>query len=266
LCAIAAAVVAALLGSLQPAQAAELPNSMAATGDSITRAFDADVLHCFLSDCPQYSWSTGDAPEIASHYQRILGSNPAIEGRAYNDARTGARMDDLRRQLMLAAGQRVDYVTVAIGANDVCTRTIAEMTPTEVMRTQLGQALADFTAADPGAVIYLSSIPNVYQLWSILHNNFLARLTWSMFGICQSMLGNRNSEADRQVVLTRLAADNKALAEVCAGFAACLWDNLAAFNYAFTPDDISTVDYFHPSLQGQLAIAALTWAAGYWPD
>jgi lysophospholipase L1-like esterase len=266
LCAVAAAVLVSILGSLQPARAAELPNSMAATGDSITRGFDADWGQCFLSDCPQYSWSTGDAPEIASHYLRILAGNPAIQGRAFNDAQTGARMNDLRRQLILAAGQGVDYVTIAIGANDVCTRTSAEMTPTDVMRAQLQQALADFTAAKPGALIYLSSIPNVYQLWSVLHTNFLARLTWSIFGICQSMLSDSNTEADRQVVVARLVADNQALAEVCAGFAACLWDNLAAYNFAFTPDDISTVDYFHPSLQGQWNIAALTWAAGYWPN
>jgi hypothetical protein len=25
------------------------------------------------------------------------------------------------------------------------------------------------------------------------------------------------------------------------------------------------VDYFHPSLSGQRALAAVTWAVGYWP-
>ena len=59
--------------------------------------------------------------------------------------------------------------------------------------------------------------------------------------------------------------DNTALANVCAQFVNCKWDNLATFNYKFTTSDVSTIDYFHPSLTGQNSLASTTWAAGYWP-
>lgn len=70
-----------------------LPNSMAAIGDSITRAFD---VCCFYGDYPEHSWTTGyDGGDVVdSQYERILAKNPAIEGQEYNDAVTGSQMDD----------------------------------------------------------------------------------------------------------------------------------------------------------------------------
>lgn len=44
----------------------------------------------------------------------------------------------------------------------------------------------------------------------------------------------------------------------------CRYDQNAAFNTKFTAADVSTRDYFHPSVAGQIKVAAVTWAAGYW--
>src|SRR5512132_2399942 len=76
----------------QPAWAAPpLPSSMAAIGDSITRAYD---VCCSYGDHPGQSWSTGSTSYdgIASHYERIRRVNPAIAGRGYNNAVSGAKM------------------------------------------------------------------------------------------------------------------------------------------------------------------------------
>src|SRR5438034_1920792 len=137
--------LAAALGAAIPTQAATSPrpSSMAAAGASITRAFDA-TLTCFLHDCPRYSWSTGADAAVFSHYQRILARNPAISGHAYNDARTGAQMVALDGQLRTAASQHVAYVTVLMGANDVCTSSTTNMTPTATFQSQLDRALRDF--------------------------------------------------------------------------------------------------------------------------
>ena len=244
--------------------AVALPNSIASTGDSITRSFNATTSGCFLSDCPQYSWSTGTST-VSSHYQRILAANPAIAGNVYNDAKTGAKMTALDGQVKTAAAQGVQYLTVMMGANDVCTSSRSTMTPTATLQSQFQTALTDFFAADPNAHVFVSSIPNVYQLWSVLHTNSTARSAWSSFGICQSMLASTNTEADRQAVLSQEQADNSALATVCAPFANCKWDNLATFNYQFAASDVSTIDYFHPSVSGQTHLAATTWGASFWP-
>ena len=41
----------------------------------------------------------------------------------------------------------------------------------------------------------------------------------------------------------------------------CRFDNNAVFSTVFTTSDVSTRDYFHPSVAGQAKLAAVTWAA-----
>ena len=248
-----------------PASAAgpSLPTVMVSAGDSITRAYDATLFGCFLADCPQYSWSTGTSTSVSSHLRKIraLGGNPA----AYNDAKTGAKMSALQGQLTTAAGQGAQYVTVLMGANDLCTSSASTMTSTDTFTTQFRAALQAYVTAQPGGHIFVSSIPNLYQLWSLLHTNSSAASTWRTFGICQSMLAASNTEAQRQIVVQQEAADNGALASVCAGFVNnCRWDDYATYNTAFVKSDVSTVDYFHPSVSGQNKLAGITWTASYW--
>jgi lysophospholipase L1-like esterase len=242
-----------------------LPNSMASTGDSITRAFDMSFWPwCVLADCPAYSWSTGTSTSVSSQYRRILARNPSISGHVYNDAKTGANMSALDGQLGAAAGQRAQYVTVLMGANDLCTSTIAAMTPTATFQSEFRQALTDFFSKDPTADVDVSSLPDIYQLWYVLRTNSSAQWAWKTYNICQSMLSTSNTEANRQTVVAQEAADNQALAAVCATFANCRWDNYAGYKFKFPVTDISSIDYFHPNLHGQNDIASVTWSASFW--
>jgi hypothetical protein len=267
---LALAVVAAAL-AVVPAALADgahvgYPNSMASTGDSITRAFNT----CFFPfvDCPRNSWSTGASSVVNSHYRRILSANPAISGRNFNDAKTGARMNALNVQVTTAVSQGVEYVTILMGANDVCTSSVATMTPTATLEAQLQSAMQTLGSGLPNARIYVVSIPNVYHLWEILHTNLNAVLTWTLGGICQSLLANPMSTAPadvarRQQVYQRTVDDNAAIQRVCAAFIHCRFDDGAAFNVQFVPSDVSTRDYFHPSVAGQAKAAATTWAATF---
>jgi hypothetical protein len=153
-----------------------------------------------------------------------------------------------------------------MGANDLCTSTIAGMTPTATFQAQFQAALTGYLANNPQRSVFVSSIPNLYQLWSLLHTNGSAANTWRTFGICQSMLAASNTEAQRQQVVAQEQADNQALATVCAQYANCKWDTLATYNTAFTTSDVSTVDYYHPSVSGQKKLAGITWGAGFWPS
>ena len=255
-----------LLSAAPPAQASTLtlPNSMAAVGDSITRAYDATSCPFPYSDCTAYSWSTGTNASVNSQYLRILARNSKISGHAFNDAKTGAQMSALDGQLTTAASQHIQYATVLMGANDVCTSSISTMTPTSTFQSEVQKALADFFAADPRAHLYLSSLPNIFQLWSVLHGNLAAQTVWKLFNICQSMLAASNTDAQRQQVVAREVADNEVLASACSAYTHCRWDGYAGYNYAFPASDISTLDYFHPNVTGQQAIAAITWKASYW--
>jgi lysophospholipase L1-like esterase len=262
---LAVAGAAASTASADPAKVG-YPSSLASTGDSITRAFDT----CSFPyvDCPQNSWSTGTNASVNSVYRRILAASPAISGRNFNDARTGGRMVDLNGQVTTAAGQGVDMVTILMGANDVCTSSDTTMTPVATLRAQLAQALATFSAARPDARIAVSSIPNVYHLWEIFHTNFGAVVVWSFAGICQSLLKNPTSNAQADVdrrarVAQRTRDDNDAIRDVCAQYVHCHFDNYAAYNLVFTTGDVTTRDYFHPSVAGQAKAAAVAWANGF---
>ena len=240
------------------------PNSMASTGDSITRATNT----VFYGDSPENSWSTGSSSTVQSHYYRILQQNGAISGMNFNDAASGARMTHLNGQVQVAVSQGVEYVTIAMGANDVCTSSEATMTAVGMYRSQFKQAMNTLTSGLPDAAIYVVSIPDVFNLWSTLKDNPLARFIWSLASICQSLLANPLSTAQadverRERVRQRNIDFNTQLAEVCAEYVHCRFDNNTAFNTDFGPSDISTLDYFHPSIAGQAKAASETWGATY---
>jgi lysophospholipase L1-like esterase len=250
----------------QPAWAAPpLPSSMAAIGDSITRAYD---VCCSYGDHPGQSWSTGSTSYdgIASHYERIRQLNPAIIGHADNDAVSGAKMAAAPTQAANAASQGARYVTILLGANDLCTSSPSTMTSTTTFRSQFSQAMAILMAQDRKPSVFVSSIPNIYQLWQVLHTNSLARWVWATAKICQSMLAATNTEIQRQQVVAREEAFNQILAQECAKYTRCRWDNEAVYNYQFSASQVSTLDFFHPSISGQAALARVTWAASWWPS
>ena len=261
LVALAAALCLTALAS--SAALAVYPSSMSATGDSITRAFNTCSFP--FIDCPQNSWATGTEATVNSFYLRIRAVNPAIEGRLFNDARSGARMSNLPEQATAAAGHRVEYVVVEMGANDVCTSEEGTMTSVASYRTNFEAAMRTLGERLPaGARISVGSIPNVYQLWSLLHTNRSAVSTWSSLGICQSMLRNatsttREDEERRLRVQRREVEFNGVLSEVCARYAACQFDANTGYEFRFEAAEVSTRDYFHPSVRGQTTIARIEW-------
>jgi lysophospholipase L1-like esterase len=254
----------AIAPAASPAPA--LPDSIAGIGDSITRATD---VCCWYGDHPPQSWSTGGGAldGIQSHYERIRALNPAISGRNYNDARAGARMRDAVAQAQTAVAQQARYVTILMGANDVCTSSPSTMTSVDDFRAQFSAAMSILASGLPaGSHVFVSSIPNVYRLWQVLRTNAAAQVVWAVAGICQSMLSPFRTEQERQAVLAREMAFNQVLADVCAvQYAAiCRFDDLAVFNYPFAASQVSSLDYFHPNRAGQATLASITWQRSWW--
>lgn len=263
------ALLAAILGLIaahSPSATAAVvyPSSIASAGDSITRAFNTGS-DPFL-DAPANSWSTGTNSTVQSQYLRILANNPAIKDKNYNLARTGAKVQDLPGMADAINGLQVEYVTILIGANDVCTSSESSMTPVETFRAKFQEGMQRLSSGTPNARIYVTSIPNIYNLWSVLKNNYSARFTWSLASICQSMLANPGSTsqtdmARRERVRQRNIDFNTVLQEVCAQYPQCRFDNNAIFNTVFAASDVSTRDYFHPSIAGQTKLSSVAWQA-----
>ena len=262
-----ALIALALLAPATVAARVAYPRSIAATGDSLTRAAGTGFYP--WTDNPAASWSTGTDPSVNSHYLRLLALNPKIRGKNFNDARSGAKMGELASQMDRVISQKADYVTVEMGGNDVCAANEGAMTSVADYRSQFRAGLERVTAGLPKVKVFVASVPNVHHLWQLFHDDLAARIAWATFGVCQSMLANPTSTATTDVerrarVTQRIVDYNNALAEVCAQYRQCRFDGFAAFQTEFTKNDVIHLDYFHPSISGQRKFAAGTWAVGYW--
>lgn len=244
---------------------ADLPASMAALGDSVTRAFAT----CASSgDCPPNSWATGTVDGLASHAQRI----EQLSGRApevHNLAVSGATVSGLGSQVAAAVAADVDYVTVLIGANDACAPSEDAMTPLGRFQDTFDDALATLVRGLPRARILVVSIPDLARLWEVGSDHDEVVATWERFEICQSMLDDArssapNAEARRDRVRARVAEYNRAMAAACARYPMCRSDGGAVFDYEFTLEMVSEADFWHPSFLGQRTLAEVTWGAGFW--
>ena len=186
-----------------------------------------------------------------------------------NDAVTGAKMNGLPGQAANAvkAPNTPDQVLILLGANDVCTSTEAGMTSVASFRSNYKSGLETLSTGLPDARIDVSSIPNIFNLWSVLHTSTSAQLTWGLAKICQSMLAEPTSESAaaktrRANVQKRNEEFNAVLSEVCAEFIHCQYDKGAAYAIKFATSDVSTLDYFHPTTNGQNKAAETAWNNG----
>ncbi|MET9722481.1 SGNH/GDSL hydrolase family protein [Streptomyces zaomyceticus] len=235
------------------------PGSVAAVGDSVTRAFDACSV---LADCPEVSWATGTDSAVNSLAMRLLGPEK-VAGRSWNLARTGARMVELPEQMAGAAARRPELVTVMMGANDACRPTPALMTPVDDFRTHFETALARLRKGAPKAQVYVASVPSLMHLWSTGRVSPMGLEVWKL-GICGSMLADAENlgaaaERRRAEVQDRVVAYNRVLSEVCAKDERCRYDGGAVFGFRFDGGQLSPWDWFHPSRDGQARLAELAY-------
>jgi lysophospholipase L1-like esterase len=247
------------------------PTSITALGDSITRGYNSQGSGCTaFSDCPNYSWATGSGAGVNSYFTRVKALNPSVvlsNPTSGNDAVTGAKMGELATQATKAVKGNPDAVLIEMGANDVCTSSEATMTSVASFRTSLVNGLNVISSSTPDARIVLNSIPNIFQLWNVLHKTTGAQLIWGLGKICQSMLASPTSEATadktrRANVQKRNEEFNSTLKEVCAEYIHCHFDNGAAFAVSFVASEVNTNDYFHPDVAGQADLASTSFANG----
>ncbi|MGI8874023.1 MAG: GDSL-type esterase/lipase family protein [Egibacteraceae bacterium] len=264
--AIAAGVVACL--GLAPAAGAQTSDSMVALGDSITIGLRSGPSCEPPAGCPENSWSTGATPAVNSHFLRLRASNPALQRR--NFAVSARKVADLDRQAGQAVAQRADYVTILMGTNDVCRESLSAMTPVATFRSQLEAAMNRLTTGLPGARILVGSIPDWERLRQILKDNAAARAAWAADGTCAVFLQDPLAEgaaldSRRAAARQRLIELNGVLADVCARHPSCVHDGGALFDWRFEARHISTLDYFHPSVEGEAGLAELTFPAAFPP-
>lgn len=234
---------------------------VAALGDSITLGVNA----CGKAgECRGASWSTGT--DGTRGFAARLGEATGHQPDSTNLAVGGARAKDLPRQATAAAAGGADLVTILVGGNDACSPTPAGMTPLAEYAGAVKKALATLEAAPSRPVVFIASVPHLNGLLTAHSQTPAAVQLWQRSRLCQSLLARPLSSdpADvdaRNAVAARVNEYNTALADECAAASRCIFDGGAVATVDFTAAQISTVDYFHPSIEGQLAIADAAWTA-----
>ena len=263
--ALGACLVAVLLATTSSTASAAptYPSSIDALGGSFTRGFNTDCPDAWI-DCPDNSWATGANPVVDSIYLRLLALNPRVRDNNFNDAESGSTMADLDAQAQSAVRRDAELVMIATGTNDACGGRTGRMTEVSVFRDEFTQAMDTLTAGLPHARVHVLSIPDIYQRWQTFHAIPSAVKAWRSIPFCPTLLTHPTSNAPadvqrRAAVRARVLDFNAVLAQVCAQYAPCTTDGGAAFRAPVTAVEFSTIDYWHPNIPGQAALAKRIW-------
>lgn len=231
-----------------------------AIGDSISRAYD---LKAFNVQSTTYSWTTGDDLP-ASHANRFRdlfqSQGVSINVGEDNNALVGDRIlgssSHFQKQVQEIISQAPDYVTLMIGANDVCQGELIPDGAVEQFKEGLISALNSIkNSAHPPKVIALVSIPHILRLTQIpdFSNHQGCRNFWAIACSNLSKSGADAFEAQWQAANAAIAAAAAAVGEPV------VYDQGDVANTSFTPDEVSKVDCFHPSEAGQTKISDVVW-------
>ena len=250
------------LEQLEPPAAAPEVVTLGILGDSMSLGVNACQEP---GQCAEVSWSGGTDPAVGSIALRLAAAS-GVEPKVVNAAKDGGDVGDAldRVDEVIQAGPQL--VTVLLGGNDACKPTLEEMTPAAEYEAQLTELFGRLNAEAPEATILALSVPDLYRLWDIGRADPRAVQTWNSSPSCSNRLGDADDDsaeatARRDAVAARVDEFNAAIARVCAAAERCIDDGGAVFAYDFSADEISGIDFFHPSVAGQRVIAQLAWEA-----
>jgi lysophospholipase L1-like esterase len=269
-------LMARSLLALEPGQSE--PKRLFSTGDSMTRGFNANT----PLDNPHLSWVNGyhgfwedlfGLPDVESHNQRIDANFGDSDRSNQTAAENGATMGNLAAQASGTAGKNVTYATVLLGSNDVCKDSIADLPTDEQFRTRfeggMDTLLANLAA---GATVQVVAIPNIVEVYNQGRVKQSLGLVdcpevWATSGSCGSVLSPDATDSDRAFALSRIMAYNQMLREITENKAAQHQDKFisftdVSFTYPFTQSELSNLDCFHSSWEGQKALSRETWNSG----
>ena len=255
-----------------------LPALLGAIGDSYSQAYSTSPQQRY--DHPAFSWVVGSArgDGVYSLRERLqaLGASLTV----VDAATSGKKMSDAPRQATLVvaaarklgAGQRA-FVTFELGTNDLCDD--AKTDPAD-FEAQLDSAISILRGGLPaGSEILMLSLPDFDHFRSITQADSQARASLAEAvnsRNCAPFLG-ANGALSLDQAEAAMAEYNSILAKVCNGIESsdgassrlsCRTDQALLSERDFKIGDLSTVDYFHPSLSGQAKMAAAAWSAGKW--
>ena len=197
----------------------------------------------------------------------------------YNAAISGEESKHIAAQLEVLEdwshknlGQNVpDYVTLLIGANDICQDTAEQMVDERTYYSNVVATIDEIQRQNPKTKVLISSLPNIDALHNIAIDQPLfvgttCKDIWKTIKLCHTLTLEDNP-VERQKIAQRVLQYNTALQNIAQDrgangkvkFAKSIYD------VKFTANDIS-VDCFHPNPHGQQMLSDASFSDGFWGD
>jgi lysophospholipase L1-like esterase len=230
---------------------------MGALGDSITTGFNS---YHFLSD-KKGSWSTGNnkTPDFESHKMKI---EKLIERsvEAHNMAVPAVKSKNLIKQVkkLLRVAPKPDYVTILIGANDICSWKSEYQEDLEKYKDNVTYAVKKIIDANAHAKILLVPLPNMVRLYELGKDKRKCQMVWALTQLCRPLFKKDVTDNERDQFAERVKGINSKLKEISELYPsnAFFYEVLEEVN--FDEKHVSEIDCFHPSAYGQKMIAEYT--------
>ncbi len=283
--ATAAALAALTLACGSPASPPAGPPAvrLSGIGDSIMQGYDAGGCGVpFCGEQPDYSFAQGTQPAVNSLYSRYLALGLLAQGEQFVSVSGAEMVNDAlaQAQAVCALAQRPDRVVFLLGGNDVCNRpSLAGLYPLSTFRAALKAALdtlgAPACGLPAGSWVHVLSMPRVDRLRAagLAKDALYCQFVWSAAGIC-SIVTQETQQSVLDQIGAAIDAYNGGIAlEVAAaalahgGLAGVHFTtdwvgttaNTSVGTYFFGAADVSGIDCFHPSIEGQRRLACIAW-------
>jgi lysophospholipase L1-like esterase len=252
------------------------PNRLASIGDSITVAMDAEL----PLENHYASWANGyygfwqwlfGLTNVNSHNQRITAEFGSRGRKNYMFAESGAGSPDFTVQAQKACQKGATYVTVLLGNNDVCSDDLPMST--DDFETNMRAGLDVLEAGLPvGATVYVIGLPDISQLWDVIEFKKAlgivdCRTLWVLnpFDLfpstCMGLLYNNPDGINYyitqyNIILAALVDEYNETGNKHYYYTDAVYVN------GILEEEISDIDCYHPSAQGQKVLSEITWIPG----
>jgi lysophospholipase L1-like esterase len=257
-----------------------LPALLGAIGDSYSQAWSVSPAN--LYDHTQFSWVIGtdknDGVLSLLERFRALKVSPTV----VDAATSGKKMDDAERQanLVVAAAKKLSagqtaYVTFELGTNDLCASPDYRTDPA-TFEAHVQAAVSILRAGLPrGSRILMLSVPDFPHFRAITQASPAAvallakpnnrnRCVPYLGTSSASMIVEADSDLAQYNASLKAACDDIDSHEGTTGQLYCTYNAALLSESDFVLKDLSTEDYFHPSLTGQAKMAENAWRADVW--
>jgi lysophospholipase L1-like esterase len=293
----------------------ELPKTMISIGDSITAGAVAGLSRSQFYNPFQLLGLLGSLGEMAitwNAYDAIqdrhlswatgLDSNFSVRSHAhrlaYLHAKNGSTLQagsvswsgdnsfHLESQVSAALNwnktrgpaQGPDYVTILIGANDICANEVAHMSEDRDFYNNVDTAVSRIVEANPQAKILISALPDVNSLSAVAKRSRLMGVYpyqrcedfWRKVNLCRTLTGLQEGSLDQHIVGEKVLGINRMLSEISERVNSqtqtlSVIYSPTTYEQKFSDNDIS-IDCFHPNQRGQNMLSNATWSDGFWAN